>query len=442
MARGISDTLVYKFSLDAQFRQLREKLMLVASTAAVVVDAEDLKSVPLNRQGVDSPAYRTISGQLEKIRKANPLIKYIYIMTRTDKEGVWQFMVDPDPLQQGANMRELTAYPGDKYDASRFPEMLDGFFAPSADKKISLDEWGASLSGYAPIRDNTGRAVAVLGVDLMAEDIRQLRHEVYRRLIFATIMGILTTLLLGLTVSRRVTKPINHLVEGTRRIANGELQFKVRVESDDEIGELAGAFNHMGESLLEARNKLQDYFYRMVEAFVRSIEAKDHYTRGHSDRVGELSERIALGMGFSAEKAGLLRRAAQLHDIGKLGIHEDILNKKSGLTSDEWQSMHQHPQVGKEILEPVFQDKEMLDAIKHHHEQYDGKGYPDGLKGEAISIPAQIVAVADAYDAMTTTRSYHRADSSEAAVEELKKASGIKFNPRVVEAFLRVVTRG
>ncbi len=173
-----------------------------------------------------------------------------------------------------------------------------------------------------------------------------------------------------------------------------------------------------------------------------TIEAKDSYTRGHSDRVAEYAEKIALRMNFSREKAESLKKAALLHDIGKLGVQESILNKKDKLSGDEWEIIQRHPKIGEEILKPVLSDEEMLSVVRSHHERYDGKGYPDGLKGEAINLFAQIVSVADTFDAMTSVRAYRGALSKEAAIEEIKKNSGIQFNPKVVEVFLGILQEG
>jgi len=259
--------------------------------------------------------------------------------------------------------------------------------------------------------------------------------------VFILMVAVIISLVIGIWTSRKVTKPVAKLVEGTRRIASGDLSYKVEIEAKDEIGELAASFNNMASSLSEAREKLHEYFYRIVQTMVRSLEAKDSYTRGHSDRVSEYTERIALEMGFSASEAELLKKAAQLHDVGKLGIRENVLNKKGPLSEDERDLIHRHPVVGEEILRPIFLDQEMLSVIRSHHERYDGKGYPDGLKGDEISTPAQIVCVADAYDAMTSDRAYRFTLSMQEGITRLKKGAGTQFNPKIVDAFVSVLSK-
>lgn len=252
-------------------------------------------------------------------------------------------------------------------------------------------------------------------------------------------MGIVFSLVLGIIFSARIISPIKKLIDGTKYIAGGDLEYRVKIPSQDEIGQLALSFNDMTANLADAREKLHDYFYRMVQAMVRSLEAKDSYTRGHSDRVSEYSYKIAVNMSIDPKQAELLKKAAQMHDIGKLGIQDDILNKKSSLSEGEWDIVRKHPEVGEEILKPVFLDAQMLSVIRSHHERYDGTGYPDGLKADEANIFSQIVSVADAYDAMTSSRSYHTALSKEVALAKIKAGSGAQFNPVVVQALLKIL---
>jgi putative nucleotidyltransferase with HDIG domain len=436
---GLSNFLIYKFSLKAQFNQLREKLMVIAQTAALNIDADLLIQVPLKKEGINTVPYKIIAEKLIKIKKANPPIKYIYTLTKTEREGLWQFVVDPEPATEKEKLRGLTSYPGDKYDASRFPEMLKAFGGPSADRKLMIDEWGVTLSGYAPIRDKNDVAVAMLGVDIAAEDVYKTQRAMHLRAIFVLFLGTLVAIGLGLLLSRRITERIEKLVEGTRHISADDLDYKVEVKGHDEISELANSFNQMATSLAESKKKLHDYFYRIVQSLVQILEAKDPYTRGHSDRVAEYARKIALEMGFSQEKAQLLEKAAQLHDIGKLVVQENILNKHGKLTEDEWKIIQEHPIIGEDVLKPVLIDEEVLMMIRSHHERYDGKGYPDRIKGDNINIFAQIIGVADAYDAMTSPRAYRPALSKTEAIEELKRNCGTQFNTQIVKALLKVL---
>ncbi len=169
-----------------------------------------------------------------------------------------------------------------------------------------------------------------------------------------------------------------------------------------------------------------------------AIDAKDRYTHGHSKRVSDVSIMIGRELKLSKEAEELLQYASDLHDIGKIGISEVIISKEGKLTVDEYEIIKTHPLVGETIIEPVPFLQDAKPVIRHHHERYDGYGYPDGLKGEEIPLLARIIHIADAYDAMTSDRPYRRALSHALAVQEIKKHSGSQFDPKVVEAFLRV----
>jgi HD-GYP domain-containing protein (c-di-GMP phosphodiesterase class II) len=436
---ALSNFFIYKYALDFQFKDLQEKLMIIAQTAALAIDAERLQQVPLTRVGIDTPQYQTVAETLQAIKKANTPIRYIYTMAKTSEQGILQFVVDPNLLTKEERQKGLTAFPGDRYDATRFPEMLKGFDQPMADAKLCEDEWGVTLSGYAPIRSKDGKTVAILGVDIMADQVYKMQRRVHRRARFVLLLGILFSVSVGIFVSRRVVKPVRQLADATQRIAQGDLDYQVAVKGSDEIAALAESFNSMAKSLLQSREKLHDYFYRVMQSLVRLLEAKDAYTKGHSERVSDYAGRIAESMGFEMEKIEKIKEISHLHDIGKLVIHDDVLNKKGPLTNEEWMMIKEHPALGEEVLKGAVFEEEMLAMVRSHHERYDGSGYPDKLKGSEIHIFAQIISVADAFDAMTSSRAYRSALTREQALAEIKANSGKQFNPKVAEAALAVL---
>ncbi len=175
-----------------------------------------------------------------------------------------------------------------------------------------------------------------------------------------------------------------------------------------------------------------------ITAFVNAIESKDRYLKGHSARVSLLAGAIAREMGLSAEEELIVCRGAILHDLGKLAIIDTILSKPGLLTAEEFGIMKDHVEVGYKILKPLcFLDREAL-AVRHHHERYDGTGYPDGLAGEAIPLIARIVTTADAFDAMTSHRPYRQARPFDVALAEIRRGAGTQFDPATAEAFLRI----
>lgn len=183
----------------------------------------------------------------------------------------------------------------------------------------------------------------------------------------------------------------------------------------------------------------QLFMEQVVTALIESIDAKDPYTRGHSDRVNSFSIAIGKAMGLSEHNLKTLYWASHLHDLGKIGVPDIILTKKGKLTDEEFTVIKMHPDRGYSILKDIKYLKESLPGIRHHHERYDGKGYPQGLKGEEIPLHARIIAVADTYDAMTSTRSYRPARSHEETIKEIKRVAGTQLDKRVVQTWIEIV---
>lgn len=435
-----SNYLIYRFTLNVQFEQLRDKLMVIAQTAALTIDARDIQKIPLKKSGIKTKEYKKIAKRLNEIKGMNKPIKYIYTMAKSSKDGIWQFIVDPTPPTNAEEEQGLTSYPGDEYDVSRFPEMMKAFHGPSADTDLVKDEWGVSLSGYAPIRDESGKAVAILGVDMMADAVYLTQREVHKRMYVVLAFSILLSLFLGIIISNGITNPVKKLLIGTRNIAKNNFEYKVELHGPNEIEELTRSFNSMAESLKESKRKLRNYFYRTVQSLVRILEAKDVYTRGHSERVADYAEKIAKKLNYTEEQIEYLREAALLHDIGKLGITENILNKKEKLSDAEWELLVKHTIVGEDILKPIFEDEEMPRVARQHHEKFDGSGYPDKIRGENINVFAQIVSIADSYDAMTSNRAYRNSLGKEKAIKELKDKKNSQFNPEIVDLFVDIIS--
>ena len=177
----------------------------------------------------------------------------------------------------------------------------------------------------------------------------------------------------------------------------------------------------------------------IVYALAATVDAKDHYTYGHSKKVSDYAVSIAEAMELSPNRIATIRAAGLLHDIGKVGIPDSILKKKEPLTDEEWGYIKAHPKVGVEILRHVSDLSPCLPAILHHHERYDGAGYPSGLKGEEIPLEARILAVVDAYEAITSQRSYRVQPTAPEAFGELPRCSGGQFDPEIVKIFCKIM---
>ncbi|MEB3197642.1 MAG: HD domain-containing phosphohydrolase [Candidatus Sericytochromatia bacterium] len=224
--------------------------------------------------------------------------------------------------------------------------------------------------------------------------------------------------------------------------ANGPV---VSVARPFEVYGLAARIAEMTAEVVRKRSRgalmdrLRQDVVTMVDSLAEALEARDPYTHGHSLRVAEYALAIASDCGFSARDLQILEHGAALHDIGKIAVRQEILHKPGRLSDEEFEHIKIHPSVGREILEPVDDFNAMLDVVYSHHERVDGRGYPEGLKGDRIPVLAQITAVADTYDAMTSDRSYRPGMPPERAIRVMREVSGSQLNGEFVERLARHV---
>ena len=195
---------------------------------------------------------------------------------------------------------------------------------------------------------------------------------------------------------------------------------------------------HLEQKVAEQAKKIRADFLNAVTALAYALEAKDRYTSGHSQRVSQIALAIAHEMNEPSEAIEKIRLAGLIHDIGKIGISDILLNKPGKLNDDEYGYIKGHCEVGERILAPIVADIDILITVRNHHEHYNGGGYPDGLAGQQIPLGSRILMVADTFDAMTSERPYRRALSAETACAEIKRCIESQFDPEVVEAFLRI----
>ena len=225
----------------------------------------------------------------------------------------------------------------------------------------------------------------------------------------------------------------------------GALYLDNRLENvtyDDLDAELVTAFANQCAIAVDnalLNDSLQEHYHQTLQALVNAIEAKDPYTKGHTARVSMYSVGIAAAYGLDEKRIHRIKCAADLHDIGKIGIQEKIINKAGSLTDTEYSSIKSHVEMGEKILKPVMHLRDVLPFIRGHHERWDGSGYPDGKKEEENPLEARILACADAFDAMTSQRSYNKPLSFEQALDVVKKGAGTQFDPKVVEALEKYV---
>ncbi len=216
---------------------------------------------------------------------------------------------------------------------------------------------------------------------------------------------------------------------------------------------------HLEQRVEEQTQKIRQSFLNSTASLAYALEAKDKYTHGHSERVTEIAVTVAQELDVPKATVEKIRMAGLLHDVGKIGVSELILNKPGKLTSEEFELVKSHCEIGERILSPIVEDKEILEMVRHHHERYDGTGYPDGLSGKQMTPGASIsavteaynnilsqgalaLAVADAYDAMTSDRPYRPAMPTEDACSELERGKGKQFDPNIVDTFLSLTNKG
>jgi putative nucleotidyltransferase with HDIG domain len=256
-------------------------------------------------------------------------------------------------------------------------------------------------------------------------------------------------LVLAYLMAATVTRPIEVLARGTASFARGELDHRVQVSNRNELGALAATFNGMAEQIQGYIQRLStaarinnELFMGTIKALADAIDEKDPYTRGHSERVNRYAVLLAKQMGMSKKEIREVHIASLFHDIGKIGIEDKILRKPAVLTDEEFTIMKQHPEKGAQMLSKIKAMADIIPAIRYHHERWDGTGYPMRLRGEQIPVAARVVAVADAFDAMTTHRPYQKAMTFEKAIARLFDLSDKVYDRRVVAAFAATIESG
>lgn len=251
-------------------------------------------------------------------------------------------------------------------------------------------------------------------------------------------------LIVGVISARLLTNPIYSLSEAAKKIAGGDLTTRVATSSIAEIGTLGSSFNSMTDELqgyiaklANAARENRELFVGTVKALAAAIDGKDKYTRGHSERVARISVAIGRQLGLSEDEIEKLRISALLHDIGKIAIDDSILKKPAALTDEEYEIMKTHPQKGYKIMSQIPAMKDFLPGMYMHHEMVNGRGYPQGLKGDEIPLQAKIVSVADTFDAMTIDRPYSKGMLLDEALERIRSLVGTRYDAEVVEALVR-----
>jgi HD-GYP domain-containing protein (c-di-GMP phosphodiesterase class II) len=270
-------------------------------------------------------------------------------------------------------------------------------------------------------------------------------HSTIRRLfVIAGMLALVVAVLFTCVSSRVIVGPIGRVIEHLRESERtGTLNnFDVTVTAAPEIRELMVGFNRAAAAIRGGQENLHAAYLEFVQSLASALDARDQYTAGHSGRVCRFACAIAQAMIFDREELRKLGIGALLHDIGKIGIPDSVLQKPGRLSHEEFDLIKTHPTVGRRILEAVHGFAPYLDVVELHHENWDGSGYPHGLRGEEVPLSARIVHVADAYDAMTSDRPYRPGMAAEVAFQILRENAGTQFDPVVVDVFVNVWRNG
>jgi HD-GYP domain-containing protein (c-di-GMP phosphodiesterase class II) len=355
---------------------------------------------------------------------------------------------DPETLYEGVDLSKTEIV--QKFQESRGQA--------SGSENFELSEGGKTkrfLGTYTPIGD-LGSPLPFLktlgwGAIVQAEEdaVFFSAREIVKDSVFIAVLAAVLSIALAVIFAGRLSQPIGKLAESARRLASGDFSQNIDVTSGNEIGEFAETFNFMIseirrfiERLRKAAEENKQMFMGAVTSLAAAIDAKDPYTAGHSERVAHYSATIAKILKFPDEEVENIRIAALMHDVGKIGIQDSILGKMGPLTDEEFAVMKTHPTKGAAIMEHVPQLKSMIPGMKYHHENVDGSGYPEGLKGDAIPVIAKIVSVADTFDAMTTNRPYQKAMEITYVFTRMRSFIGKKFEKHLVEALITAYEEG
>ena len=264
--------------------------------------------------------------------------------------------------------------------------------------------------------------------DDVVEEIRKFNKELY---------------ILLLTGHKDLAPPLETIkrldIQGYCEKSDKFEQLLLLIESGIKSIEQMHEIKRINEMLKESKEQLERAYLDTIQSLRYAVEAKDPYTRGHSDRVSEYAVLIGRKMGLSEDEIKTLQIGGLFHDIGKIGVPDTILQKEAKLTDDEYSQIKNHPSIGAHILGEAEAFKDIIPIVKHHHERFDGRGYPSRLSGEKIPLLARITAVADTFDAMTSKRSYRNALDIQYVKEEIERCKGTQFDPKIAEVFLEIL---
>lgn len=352
-----------------------------------------------------------------------------------DHNGSFLWSAGGDPqIQQALLATEVVRDFGPMLSVTRAYDLeVDGTEVPTLARVVAVPETGWGVVVHKP-----------------AEAAFEAVEKMVLNTLFSSLLLVILALVFAVVAARWLSQPIQQLTATSHEIAAGHFDRRVPTAGlAFEIADLAENFNRMSDyvesyvaQLRRAAKANRELFISSIRAFAAAIDAKDPYTRGHSERVAAYSRAIAGYLGLTQDMQERVWVSAVLHDIGKIGVEDRILKKQEVLTPEEFEQMKLHTVIGADIATPIAELEKMIPGIRWHHEAWNGTGYPDGLKGEQIPLIARIIGIADTFDAITTNRPYQNAYDINYALETIKRLAGTKFDAKIVTAFLSAYQAG
>jgi len=326
--------------------------------------------------------------------------------------------------------------------ASLDPDLVSGVMGRQAEESFLRNLSVANID-YTEIigtfEARGGIDVAVIGTSLPQTFLVK-PSQVTRVQIFGlATVAFLFVIAAGVLVANRITRPLQQVVQASEEVAQGNLTVKLEARGNDELAALARAFNDMVIALERSNRELLEAYNSTLEGWSKALELRDEETEGHTQRVTDMTVRLARRMGFSDDDLIQIKRGALLHDIGKMGIPDGILNKPGPLSETEWEIMRKHTIYAYQMLSPISYLRPALAIPCCHHERWDGSGYPLGWRGDDIPLAARIFAVVDVWDALKSDRPYREAWPEERVLDHLEAHKGVHFDPKVVDEFIRMI---
>ena len=350
-------------------------------------------------------------------------------------QGYDYYMVGDDGTILGANQRAMVGFP--------FYSDMDSIISQRT-SIVPHNREDVIVSGTRIPEFHTS-VVTFIPLTLAYAHVREMKFKT----IGFGVLTILLALFIGIVMSTAIHEPLSVLTRATEQIAKRNFSIRVELEGNNELNLLAKRTNFMLSEIERYVRQLEhlirynkEMFISTISALAAAIDAKDEYTRGHSERVTNYALEIGRAYGLNGVEMERLRIAGLLHDIGKIGVDDKVLRKPGILTEEEFNHMKLHPAIGGRILDPIKELKEIVKGVKYHHEKWDGSGYPEGLKAEDIPTIARIIAVADTFDAMTTNRPYQNAMKPDYVKEKIRGFAGTRYDPEVIQAFVRAYEEG